>query len=67
MHNEPHTREAADFNGRRILVTGGTKGIDSHTITVPKRRNGTEAMADLPKADHSRHTGRSLRLWREVG
>jgi NAD(P)-dependent dehydrogenase (short-subunit alcohol dehydrogenase family) len=27
MHIESHTREAADFNGRRILVTGGTKGI----------------------------------------
>ena len=27
MQNEPQTREAADFNGRRILVTGGTKGI----------------------------------------
>jgi hypothetical protein len=39
MPNESHTRAAADFIGRRILVTGGTKGIDSHTITVPKRRN----------------------------
>jgi NAD(P)-dependent dehydrogenase (short-subunit alcohol dehydrogenase family) len=27
MQNEPQTREAADFQGRRILVTGGTKGI----------------------------------------
>ena len=27
MQNELQTREAADFNGRRILVTGGTKGI----------------------------------------
>jgi NAD(P)-dependent dehydrogenase (short-subunit alcohol dehydrogenase family) len=27
MHNEPQPREAADFNGRRILVTGGTRGI----------------------------------------
>jgi NAD(P)-dependent dehydrogenase (short-subunit alcohol dehydrogenase family) len=27
MQNEPQTREAADFEGRRILVTGGTKGI----------------------------------------
>ncbi len=27
MQNEPLTREAADFNGKRILVTGGTKGI----------------------------------------
>ena len=27
MPNAPHTREAADFDGRRILVTGGTRGI----------------------------------------
>jgi NAD(P)-dependent dehydrogenase (short-subunit alcohol dehydrogenase family) len=27
MQNEPQTREVADFNGRRILVTGGTRGI----------------------------------------
>jgi NAD(P)-dependent dehydrogenase (short-subunit alcohol dehydrogenase family) len=27
MQNESQTREAADFNGRRILVTGGTRGI----------------------------------------
>lgn len=27
MPNEPQTLEAAEFNGRRILVTGGTRGI----------------------------------------
>src|SRR5437773_11991207 len=27
MQNKPQTRETADFNGRRILVTGGTRGI----------------------------------------
>jgi NAD(P)-dependent dehydrogenase (short-subunit alcohol dehydrogenase family) len=27
MHNESHTRAAAEFNGRRVLVTGGTRGI----------------------------------------
>jgi NAD(P)-dependent dehydrogenase (short-subunit alcohol dehydrogenase family) len=27
MQSEPQIREAADFDGRRILVTGGTKGI----------------------------------------
>lgn len=27
MQNEPQTREAADFEGRRVLVTGGTRGI----------------------------------------
>jgi NAD(P)-dependent dehydrogenase (short-subunit alcohol dehydrogenase family) len=32
MQNESHTREAADFNGRRILVTGGTKGIGEANV-----------------------------------
>src|SRR5437762_10723109 len=27
MQHESQTREAADFNGKRILVTGGTRGI----------------------------------------
>lgn len=27
MQKNPQTREAADFDGKRILVTGGTKGI----------------------------------------
>ena len=27
MHNESHTRATAEFNGRRVLVTGGTRGI----------------------------------------
>ena len=27
MQHESQTREAADFDGRRILVTGGTRGI----------------------------------------
>jgi NAD(P)-dependent dehydrogenase (short-subunit alcohol dehydrogenase family) len=27
MQHESQTQEAADFNGRRILVTGGTRGI----------------------------------------
>jgi NAD(P)-dependent dehydrogenase (short-subunit alcohol dehydrogenase family) len=27
MQNEPQTRGAAEFNGKRILVTGGTRGI----------------------------------------
>src|SRR6266850_1603598 len=27
MQHESHTREATEFNGKRILVTGGTKGI----------------------------------------
>jgi len=24
---EPQTRETTEFNGKRVLVTGGTKGI----------------------------------------
>jgi NAD(P)-dependent dehydrogenase (short-subunit alcohol dehydrogenase family) len=27
MQNEPQTRDTAEFNGKRILVTGGTRGI----------------------------------------
>ena len=27
MQHESQTQEAADFDGRRILVTGGTRGI----------------------------------------
>ncbi|MGH8245205.1 MAG: SDR family NAD(P)-dependent oxidoreductase, partial [Gammaproteobacteria bacterium] len=27
MQNKPQTGEAADFDGKRILVTGGTRGI----------------------------------------
>src|SRR6266705_1862124 len=40
MHNEPHTREAADFNGRRILVTGGTKGIGEAIVERLLRGGG---------------------------
>ena len=32
MQNESQTREAADFQGRRILVTGGTKGIGEAVV-----------------------------------
>src|SRR5438105_6744572 len=27
MQNEPKTRETTEFNGKRVLVTGGTQGI----------------------------------------
>jgi len=40
MHNEPQTREAADFNGRRILVTGGTKGIGEAIVERLMRGGG---------------------------
>ena len=40
MQNEPQTREAADFNGRRILVTGGTKGIGEAIVERLMRGGG---------------------------
>src|SRR4030095_2406476 len=40
MQNEPQTREAADFNGRRILVTGGTKGIGEAIVDALMRGGG---------------------------
>src|SRR5262245_13735078 len=32
MHNEPQTRETTEFNGKRALVTGGTKGIGEAVV-----------------------------------
>src|SRR6266446_6264540 len=43
MHNESHTREAAEFNGRRILVTGGTRGI-GEAIVKRLLRGGARAI-----------------------
>src|SRR2546421_3612813 len=40
MQNEPQTREAADFNGSRILVTGGTKGIGEAIVERLMRGGG---------------------------
>jgi hypothetical protein len=42
MQNESHTREATEFNGKRILVTGGTKGIGK------TRRTGEMISACVP-------------------
>jgi len=40
MQNESQTREASDFNGRRILVTGGTKGIGEAIVERLNRGGG---------------------------
>jgi NAD(P)-dependent dehydrogenase (short-subunit alcohol dehydrogenase family) len=40
MQNEPQKREAADFTGRRILVTGGTKGIGEAIVERLLRGGG---------------------------
>ena len=51
MHHEPHTREAAAFNGRRILVTGGTKGI-GEAMVERLMRGGGKVITTAPIGDH---------------
>ena len=41
MQKEPQTQEAAEFSGRRILVTGGTKGIGEAIVNRLRRAGGT--------------------------
>ena len=51
MQNEPQTREAADFTGRRVLVTGGTRGIGEAIVDRLVRGGGKViATAILPEA-----------------
>ena len=40
MQHESQTREAADFDGRRILVTGGTRGIGEAIVARLIRSGG---------------------------
>src|SRR5205823_6515784 len=44
MQHESQTREAADFDGRRILVTGGTRGI-GEAIVARLMRGGRNVIA----------------------
>jgi NAD(P)-dependent dehydrogenase (short-subunit alcohol dehydrogenase family) len=41
MQNESQTRETGDFNGKRVLVTGGTKGIGEAIVNRLVRGGAT--------------------------
>jgi len=41
MQNEPQALDGADFDGKRILVTGGTKGIGEAIVDRLRRGGGT--------------------------
>jgi NAD(P)-dependent dehydrogenase (short-subunit alcohol dehydrogenase family) len=40
MQDEPRTKELGDFNDKRILVTGGTRGIGAAMVTRLQRGGG---------------------------
>lgn len=40
MPNEPQVRESAEFTGKRILVTGGTRGIGAAIVHRMMRGDG---------------------------
>jgi NAD(P)-dependent dehydrogenase (short-subunit alcohol dehydrogenase family) len=41
MQNEPRTRETTEFNGKRVLVTGGTQGIGEAIVKRLARGGAT--------------------------
>jgi NAD(P)-dependent dehydrogenase (short-subunit alcohol dehydrogenase family) len=41
MRNEPNAQEATEFNGKRVLVTGGTKGIGEAIVNRLVRGGAT--------------------------
>src|SRR6202158_4697893 len=41
MHNESQIRETTEFNGKRVLVTGGTKGIGEAIVSRLVRGGAT--------------------------
>lgn len=61
MQNEPLTREATEFNGKRVLVTSGTKGI-GEAIVKRLVRGGASPPAARPNGS-SRRTSVYAREW----
>jgi NAD(P)-dependent dehydrogenase (short-subunit alcohol dehydrogenase family) len=52
MQNESQTRQAADSSGRRILVTGGSKGI-GEAIVERLTRGGEKVVTNARSLPHA--------------